>query len=1010
MKIKKILTILVAAALILSLAVVASAEEIGTETNTPVAEFVGKQVNLGGDISMKFHVRNNEDRPLESIAIEVEFLGKLTYLTECEPHPTEDKVYIYTFEGVGPQCLGDLMNVTILVGGSPVGHKNAILTGYSVEQNLNEIYNDCTEAQKQLIDDLRAYGKASEVYTGHTSMTGTNYPVREVEIPEASITTTDTADDVNLHTASVRFGTMNYLMFKFAFASGTPYDLGDKVKIDGEAPADAYIDGNYYVVISKPISPENFHKDISLDYDESKLTLSYSINDYCRTVVDGDHTEEMKTLAQALYNYGLSAHIAEGNHEGGTATCAAQKVCTICGNGYGTLLDHNFTYTADDDANTITESCDKGCNHSKTITLKAPENAVYNGNAHQASVEGAIDAEYDLTYNTNPVDAGSYTATLTAGGKSVSVTYTIEKGTPAITAPTANELTYTGESQTLVTAGTTTGGTMMYSWTIDGPFTESIPMAMAPGKYTVWYVVWGDSNYNGMATPERVDVTIAKQVNSDPISAVTVSDIASTSFKVTVGEDDREKALEYKINDGEYQNVMLDAGGSFIVMLHSSLAGEEMTFCIREKEHDYVAAGTVYSETFQLLPASTIEAKWGDSADTLTNEGTLADAIAAKPAYIKLLANTSLFNGATLSSTAILDLNGYAINAATGATLYNSGNLTITGGNYNGRIENNGTMVINANIGGDVEAYSGKLTVIGGTLQSLTAHSEYSASLKGGTFNKLKLIINRPIGMNDAVLSGILYKLLANGKEYSHYDIDDALYNSEGYIHTGFGDIAKAEAWFTSPVSVLELKPNRPYISTQPVDAGYTWSDPAVALSVVATNDDDGGILSYQWYSDTDDDATGGTAITDATEATYTPPTDVIGTAYYYCVVTNSKTGFASESTTSKAVKVTVEVKNIADEEAELEITLDQTSYQYDGNVKEPKVTSIVVDGRTLTEGIDYTISYENNVYVGEKATVVINFMGNYDGTFKKYFTITQDPNTTEFDGEWVTVPTNTEE
>jgi len=58
-----------------------------------------------------------------------------------------------------------------------------------------------------------------------------------------------------------------------------------------------------------------------------------------------------------------------------------------------------------------------------------------------------------------------------------------------------------------------------------------------------------------------------------------------------------------------------------------------------------------------------------------------------------------------------------------------------------------------------------------------------------------------------------------------------------------------------------------------------------------------------------------------------------------------------------------------------------------------------------LTEGIDYTVSYEDNVYVSEKATVVINFMGNYDGTFRKWFTITQDPNTTEFDGEWITVP-----
>lgn len=32
--------------------------------------------------------------------------------------------------------------------------------------------------------------------------------------------------------------------------------------------------------------------------------------------------------------------------------------------------------------------------------------------------------------------------------------------------------------------------------------------------------------------------------------------------------------------------------------------------------------------------------------------------------------------------------------------------------------------------------------------------------------------------------------------------------------------------------------------------------------------------------------------------------------------------------------------------------------------------------------------------------------MGNYDGTFRKWFKITQDPKTTEFDGEWVTVNT----
>ncbi len=45
-----------------------------------------------------------------------------------------------------------------------------------------------------------------------------------------------------------------------------------------------------------------------------------------------------------------------------------------------------------------------------------------------------------------------------------------------------------------------------------------------------------------------------------------------------------------------------------------------------------------------------------------------------------------------------------------------------------------------------------------------------------------------------------------------------------------------------------------------------------------------------------------------------------------------------------------------------------------------------------------------NYIFVYEKATVVITFKGDYDGTFRKWFKITQDPGTNEFEGEWVTV------
>lgn len=258
-----------------------------------------------------------------------------------------------------------------------------------------------------------------------------------------------------------------------------------------------------------------------------------------------------------------------------------------------------------------------------------------------------------------------------------------------------------------------------------------------------------------------------------------------------------------------------------------------------------------------------------------------------------------------ISNTLIIDLNGHTV---TGASIYNSGNLTIVGsGSYNGNIENRGTMVINANVDGEVAAYDGKLTVIGGTIQSMTVYDNYIVSLKGGTFNNLRFIKVYE-GLNNSVdLSSNLYKLLANGKLYSHSDIDTQRYSNDPYngmLIDSNGNIG--HAWFTSPVSVLEDDPVKPTISNQPVDGSHSWSDPAEALGVTATNNDDGGTLSYQWYSDIDGDATDGTAITGATEATYTPPTDVVGTVYYYCVVTNSKTGFEPKSSTTSAVKVTV--------------------------------------------------------------------------------------------------------
>ena len=80
---------------------------------------------------------------------------------------------------------------------------------------------------------------------------------------------------------------------------------------------------------------------------------------------------------------------------------------------------------------------------------------------------------------------------------------------PTVTAPTANALTYNGTEQALVTAGKTTGGTMLYRLD-DSKWSEQIPTAKNAGKYTVWYKVQGNAEYADVAE-QSLTVTVSNQ-------------------------------------------------------------------------------------------------------------------------------------------------------------------------------------------------------------------------------------------------------------------------------------------------------------------------------------------------------------------------------------------------------------------------------------------------------------------------------------------------------------------
>ncbi|MBS5333819.1 MAG: S-layer homology domain-containing protein, partial [Subdoligranulum variabile] len=111
---------------------------------------------------------------------------------------------------------------------------------------------------------------------------------------------------------------------------------------------------------------------------------------------------------------------------------------------------------------------------------------------------------------------------------------------PTVTAPTANALTYNGAEQALVTAGKTTGGTMLYRLD-NSEWSEQLPTAKNAGEYTVWYKVQGNAEYADVAE-QNVTVTVAKK-------SVTVTALDKSAYTGSTAPDlgSPEADKDYKV-------------------------------------------------------------------------------------------------------------------------------------------------------------------------------------------------------------------------------------------------------------------------------------------------------------------------------------------------------------------------------------------------------------------------------------------------------------------------------
>lgn len=261
-----------------------------------------------------------------------------------------------------------------------------------------------------------------------------------------------------------------------------------------------------------------------------------------------------------------------------------EPTVTVTVGGHVLIKDTDYTVTYSNNTNagtatvTVTGSGAYSGTASETFTIEkaTPEashfnlsgDATYDGNVHTAHIYlksgikgmgeiiggGCYDA--NGTFVADPINAGTYTVKLNivegdnykAVTDLVLGTITIEKATPVVTAPTPiSGLRYNGESQALINAGSTTGGTMTYAL-FEGELLPNvsvifgltwnthIPTATNAGIYTVFYKVEGNDNNNDVAE-QYVTVTIGEATPTlnvtAPVSSVLPGNTILLSYTLT---------------------------------------------------------------------------------------------------------------------------------------------------------------------------------------------------------------------------------------------------------------------------------------------------------------------------------------------------------------------------------------------------------------------------------------------------------------------------------------------
>lgn len=173
-------------------------------------------------------------------------------------------------------------------------------------------------------------------------------------------------------------------------------------------------------------------------------------------------------------------------------------------------------------------------------------------------------------------------------------------------------------------------------------------------------------------------------------------------------------------------------------------------------------------------------------------------------------------------------------------------------------------------------------------------------------YDDILWIISSPDGKNyeGNSAANVFAGLVVNGYDEEELVLEKVPYDMNGYTvqcrFTGEDGVNVYTDKATITVNKVEI--NTALINAEPQAATKNLGE-SLTLSVTATSPDSGS-LKYQWYKNTENKTEGGTAISGAINATYTPEQNE-GTYYYYVGVWNVVGNQTSQAVYTRPAAVT---------------------------------------------------------------------------------------------------------